>query len=107
MHAQNAIDLRTCLRQHSSYRPFFLLAIFPFGKGVWEILVNRKYADQLKTCAEAHECVIEEECHPGMPTEQPSSIGDRFESYMRAQERLIARAVFAQLIAREGQDLEA
>lgn len=101
----SAIDLKSRLRQHPLYHQFYVFTIFPFTKDVWEVLFNRQGADHFKTCAEGCQCVIESKYQPGLPTELPLSFVNRFDSYMRAQERLVARAVFVQLIARDGQEL--
>ncbi len=100
---RSAIDLKSRLGLHTLYRYFNVFSIFLFFQDTWEVLVDRKTVNESKDCAEACGCVIEEDYHPAMPT----SSANRFDSFMRAHERLIARAVFAQLIAREGQDLEA
>ncbi len=104
---RSAIDLRSCLRQYPLYHQFCIFSIFPFCQDTWEVLVNCKSVDEFKGCAEACGCVIEEDYHPAMPIEPSSGSVDRFDLHMRAQERLIARAVFAQLVARGGQDPEA
>ena len=100
---RNAVDLRSHLRQHPSYPSFNVIAIFPFTKGVWEVLVSRAWADKFKEYAKASQCVIEDEYHPCLPIESPSSIVDLFHSHMRARERLIARTIFVHLHERGGQ----
>lgn len=100
---RSANDLKSRLRQHRLYSYFTISSIFPFFQDTWEVLVNRKSINDFRECAEACDCVIEKDYYPAML----STSGNRFGSYMRAHERLIARAVFVQLLAREGQDPEA
>ncbi len=99
----SALDKKSHLRQHPLYQHFSVFAILPFAKDVWEVLVNRQGANHFKACAEAYRCVIKRKYQPGLPIEIPLTFVGRFDSHIRVQERLIARAVSLRVIARDGQ----
>ncbi len=92
-------ELKSSLRRHWLYRHYRILAIFPFATNLWEILVARDYVDGFIKCAKACDYVVEELVRPGNPVGYPSNFRNPFESYVRARERLIARASIAQLVS--------
>ncbi|KAL9128708.1 MAG: hypothetical protein Q9217_002669 [Psora testacea] len=100
MKISSVFDLKANLRQHYLYRIAPPCAIFPFGENLWEVLVSYKSIEQFKTCVEACHVEIEDDCHPGKPVEDPSCSLNRFQSCLRARERLIARAFVAQLASK-------
>lgn len=93
----NIDELRSSLRKHSSYRSYRIRAIFPFAIDLWEILVERDYVNQFTECAKACDYVVEKNVHPGNPVGRPSEFRNRFESCLRARERLIGRASITRL----------
>jgi len=91
----NGLNSRLC--RHWLYRRHCIIAMFPFATDLWEILVALDYANQFIECAKACDCLVEEVVHPGSPVGQSSDFWSPFESCLRARERLIARALIAQL----------
>jgi len=90
-------ELKSSFRQHWLYRSYLILAVFPFATNLWEVLVTRDYVDKFVLCSKACGYVVEENIRPGMPVGHPSDIHNSFESYLRARERLIGRALVARL----------